>query len=166
MKHGLLILLIFICLPLTSSGQKYNRSAGLRGGLTSGFTYKKFLNQEKAMEAILSFREAGVQLTALREYHEITLLEYSDNFFFMQGYGGHIGFLYTDRYDFLFTKTQYPSKKVTPVIGMDAYLGLEYRIEEFPLVGGIDFKPFIEFSLRDPFSIRMIDFAFFIKYTF
>ena len=143
--------------------QDYYQAVGLRGGVTSGITYKKFLNEMKAMEAILSFKRGGVQLTAVREYHDLTLYKFSDNFYLMKGYGGHVGFYYDEPRSFLkFRFFDENERMFAPVIGLDAYVGLEYRPDQLPVVLGIDYKPFFEFSFV-PFSLNLWDTAFYIK---
>lgn len=165
-KRQFIIAFIFFCGISMVFAQEYEKAVGLRGGLTSGITYKKFLNDIKAMEAIISFRDNGLQVTALREYHQISFLEYGDGFYFIQGYGGHLGFLFADEFNFLFTTVEYQEKRFSPVLGIDGYIGIEYRVQDIPVIGGIDYKPFMEFSLRNPFRLVSWDFAFYIKYTF
>jgi len=163
----LLLILITLIISCNIYTQEYYQSIGFRGSITSGITYKKFLNEMKAMEAIMSFRKNGIQLTALRQYHELTLYKHSDNFYFIHGYGGHIGFIYDHKDEFLFFKKilKEEGRGFAPVVGLDAYLGIEYRMDEFPFTIGFDYKPFIEFSLL-PFKMNLWDFSFSIKYTF
>ena len=160
----LLIILPILLISLNVNSQEYYQSVGLRGGLTSGLTYKKFLNEVKAMEATISFRYEGLQITAIRQFHDLTFYRHSDNFYFIHGYGGHIGIVDSKNKKFLFSTKNYDG--VAPVIGLDAYLGIEYRADNYPFVIGIDFKPFIEFSISPPFDMEIFDFAFFVKYTF
>ncbi len=163
-KYCIIPFLLFIIID--SYSQDYFQAAGFRGGVTSGITYKKFLNEMKAMEAILSFRKGGIQITTIRQYHELTLYKYSDNIYFMRGFGGHLGFFYDKPNTFLkFSFLQNKDRVFAPVIGIDAYFGLEYRADQLPLVFGIDYKPFIEFSLL-PFNMNIWDMAFYIKYIF
>ncbi|MFC2137535.1 hypothetical protein ACFLTE_05105 [Bacteroidota bacterium] len=166
MRKLLLILIIFI-LSFNIYSQEYYQSVGARGSITSGITYKKFLNEMKAMEAIMSFRKSGIQVTALRQYHELTLYKHSDNYYFIHGYGGHVGFIYAHKDEFLlFNRVlKEDGRGFAPVVGLDAYLGLEYRMDQLPFIIGFDYKPFIEFSLL-PFKMNLWDFSFFIKYTF
>ncbi|MFC2087429.1 hypothetical protein ACFLSA_04645 [Bacteroidota bacterium] len=161
-----LLLLFISTISFKTYTQEYSEAFGIRGGLTSGLTYKKFLNEEVAMEAILSFRERGMQMTVVRQLHEITLIEFTDKLFFMKGYGGHLGYTFSDKYRFFFREFNYPHKRFSPVFGMDAYLGMEYRMESFPLALGIDYKPYFEISITHPFQFRIWDIALFIRYSF
>lgn len=86
------ISIILLVLTLTSFSQEYEKSLGLRFGVTTGLTYKKFLDKSRAMEATLSTRQQGFQLTAIRMSHELSLYQYSQHIYFMYGYGGHIGY--------------------------------------------------------------------------
>lgn len=162
-----LLIIPILIISFTSFSQDYYQSVGFRAGFTSGITYKKFLNEMKAMEAIISFRKNGLQITALRQYHEMALTQFSDNIFVMHGYGGHIGFLYAEKDEFLFFSRviKEDSRGVAPVIGLDAYFGFEYRMYELPFTIGIDYKPYIEFSLL-PFKMNIWDIGFYAKYTF
>ena len=45
-------------------------------------------------------------------------------------------------------------------------LDCKYRFEEFPLIVGLDIKPFFEFSTRQIFRLYLPDIAFALKYRF
>ncbi len=167
MRKLLLILLFLIFIFSSMYSQEYIQAIGLRGGYTSGVTYKKFLDEMKSMEAIMSFRKNGLQMTVLRQYHDINIYNKYDKFYFINGYGGHIGFIYAHKDEFLFFDRilKKEGRAFAPVIGIDAYLALEYRVDNLPFTLGLDYKPFIEFSLL-PFKMNLWDFSFFIKYTF
>lgn len=153
---------------VTAFSQNFQREAGLRGGLTSGFTYRQYLDEYLSYESILSFRHAGMQFTMLRQIHEgPSVFDLSNNFNFLYGFGGHAGFFFTDRYSSLgYRNFYYPQRKFSPVLGVDAYAAMEYRMDSYPIVFGLDYKPFFEFSFYDFFKIRLWDFAFTLKYRF
>ncbi len=161
-----LYLLILLIIPLALSAQEYGRSVGVRGGVRSGIVYKQFVEVDRAIMGILSFKKDGIQLTAIREYYDPTVLNISDRFYFSMGYGGHIGFLYTDEYRLIYRDFHYAENKFTPVIGLDAYFGIEYEIKHIPIVVGVDYKPYFEFAVPRFFSLHLGDFAFNIKYMF
>jgi hypothetical protein len=163
MRNFIILILLF---SLPASAQDYFKAAGIRGGLSSGFTYRQHLEPELAYEGILSFRKGGMQLTVLREHIKPALFEFSEDFFFTYGYGGHIGFNYTDNYFFMFQEYYNYRKRFSPLIGVNGYVGLEYRIPVIPLQVGMDLKPFFEFSMFEFFRIVPWDFAFSIKYIF
>jgi hypothetical protein len=163
MKKLFYLILLF---SLPAAAQDYSRAAGLRGGLSSGFTYRQHLEPEIAYEGMLSFRQGGMQFTVLRENIRPAMFEFSDDFFFTFGYGGHLGFNYTDHYIIMFQEYNYYGKRFSPLIGVDGYVGLEYRIPVIPLQVGMDLKPFFEFSMFEFFRLVPWDFAFNIKYIF
>jgi hypothetical protein len=163
MRNLVFLILLF---SLTAHAQNYFRAAGIRGGLSSGFTYRQHLDPELAYEGLLSFRRGGLQLTALRQHIQPALFEFSEDFYFLYGFGGHLGFNYTDNYFFMFHEYNYSQKRFSPLVGMDGYLGLEYHISAVPIQIGLDLKPFFEFSIFEFFRIVPWDCAFSVKYTF
>jgi hypothetical protein len=162
--RNLIYLILLFSLPVAA--QDYFKAAGLRGGLSSGFTYRQHLDPELAYEGILSFRKGGLQFTVLREHIQPALFEFSNDFFFIYGYGGHAGFSYTDNYYIMFQEYNYYQKRFSPLLGVDGYVGLEYRIPVVPIQVGIDVKPFFEFSMFEFFKLVPWDFSFTAKYIF
>ena len=79
-KRQFLLAFIFLCGFSLVFAKEYEKAVGLRGGLTSKITYKKFLNDIKAMEAMISFRVNGPHINALRKHHQITFLEFEMGF--------------------------------------------------------------------------------------
>jgi len=79
-KRQFLLAFIFLCGFSLVFAKEYEKAVGLRGGLTSKITYKKFLNDIKAMEAMISFRVNGLHINTLRKYHQITFLEFEMGF--------------------------------------------------------------------------------------
>ena len=164
MKQTSLLLLLFLSLPLF--GQDYMRTAGLRGGINPGLTYRQFQDPSLAYEGLLSFRGEGLQFTILRQRFEPALWNLSDGFFLVYGYGGHAGFTNAHTYKAFNRNYHYGTNKFSPLIGMDGFLGLEYQFPGLPVQVGVDFKPFIELSLYEFFRINIWDAAFTLKYTF
>ena len=158
------VLLVIDSLPLIS--QEYDRAIGIRGGVTSGFTYRQFLDEEVAMEGLLSFKRGGIQITLLREIHQPGLIEFSDNFLFSYGFGGHVGYIHSDYHYFLTERYYYPQRRYLPVIGMDAFVGLEYVLRVFPLCFSVDYKPFFELFIPGFFHLNPGDFAFSVRFRF
>lgn len=166
LSKSIILIFLFLAAGNLCRGQDFVRAAGVRGGLTSGITYRQFIEPQLSYEAMMSFRENGLQLTVLRQLFEPALLNLSDEFFFVHGYGGHIGFTYTDRYRFVYRDIYYADRKFSPQVGVDAYLGLEYHFPGLPVQVGLDYKPFFSFSLYQFFSLHLGDAAFTLKYTF
>jgi hypothetical protein len=170
MKRSLL--LIFLTLLLVSSkvsGQISTRQAGIRLGYRSGIFYQVSTeagNAEVAYNAMLSFRKNGVQFTGLKIVYETSLDRISPDLFFGWGYGGHIGFIYSDHLQFLGEDYYFHGEKFCPLFGIDGWLGAEYRVHEIPLNISLNIKPFVEITL--PSFVRLMpgDVAVSISYVF
>lgn len=166
MKQKLFFIVILSGISLFACSQEYNGAIGIRGGVASGFTYRRFFDHEIALETILSFRKGGVQVTLLRETHRPTLLEFSDNMLLAFGFGGHVGFSYTDHHNFMFDKYYFDEKKFLPLIGLDGYVGMEYICRKVPLAISLDCKPFFEANIKGMVQLNPFDVGFTIKYWF
>ena len=164
MKHYIITALLLFSIQV--SGQDFMRSAGLRGGLTSGISYRGYLNPELAYEGLMSFRGNGLQFTLLRQHFEPALWHISDGFFVTYGYGGHLGFTNSHTHRNLFQTIHRPDKKFSPLLGLDGYLGIEYHFPGIPVQVGLDYKPFFELSLYQYFQMSPWDVAFTLKYKF
>lgn len=148
----------------------YDRSAGVRLGVTSGMTFKKFMAPEESLEVILSGRRDGIQLTTLYEFHEPMELSFNENFYAFYGLGGHVGYESYDRLNktivsadnstFIFENKSYF------VIGADAIIGLEYRWLSVPCTLGFDVKPYFNFIGLRYTQYRFWDSAITFKYVF
>jgi hypothetical protein len=164
MKNYIITTLLLI--SIQASAQDFDRSAGIRGGLTSGLTFRGHLDPELAYEGILSFRGKGLQFTILRQRFEPALLRLSDDFFITYGYGGHIGFTNSHSYQHLYRTIHRADRTFSPLVGFDGYAGIEYHFPGIPVQVGLDYKPFFEFSLRQYFQMSAWDVAFTLKYKF
>ena len=160
------LIICFVLLSFNTMSQDYFRAAGFRGGYISGFTYKQFLDDEMAVEGLISFKYRGIQATVLRLFHRPALFEFSDNLYFVYGYGGHFGYTYSDKISFFFNRYYYDEEAFYPIIGMDAYFGVEYPVRNYPFVISFNYKPFFEYSIPGFFKVNLSDFAFSFKYTF
>ena len=164
MKHLTILLFLFLSIPL--SGQDYLRTAGIRGGINPGLTYRQFLDPSLAYEGLMSFRGEGIQFTVLRQKFKPALWNFSDGFFLIYGYGCHAGFTDSHTFDVFNRHYHYETNKFSPLAGIDGFLGLEYHFPGLPVQVGLDFKPFIELSLHEFFRMNIWDAAFTLKYTF
>jgi len=170
MKRSLL--LIFLTLLIISakvSGQISTRQAGIRLGYRSGIFYQvssEAGNAEVAYNAMLSFRKNGVQFTGLKIVYETSIDRISPDLFFGWGYGGHIGFIYSDHLQFLGEDYYFHGERFCPLFGIDGWLGAEYRVHEIPLNISLNIKPFVEITL--PSFVRLMpgDVAVSISYVF
>ena len=162
-----LIWLLMLIFCVNTYSQNFTREAGIRGGLSSGFTFRQYLYESLSYEGLLSFRENGLQITLIRQLHVQTYTEYSENIFLVYGYGGHIGYNYSNNFKLFFqNEIIYPQPMFSPLIGVDGFAALEYRLDDLPLTFALDYKPFFELSTRQFFRLSLWDFGFAIKYRF
>jgi hypothetical protein len=161
------VIFLFTVFPLINFAQNYTSCIGIRGGDSWGFTFRIYNDESNATEALLSFRDGGVQFTAMKEVFMPVLLNYSSHFFLYKGYGGHLGYnsWLHDDYNKLNNEFLYHTK-AAPVVGIDGLVGLEYRLFKYPVSGGLEYKPFAELGGRRFFKLNLWDFALTFKYTF
>jgi hypothetical protein len=139
---GLLFLLA--ALSQHASAQKYNTALGARlGSGNYGITLQQRVASRVTIEAIAGLREREYSGTVLGEYH-FGILGPSLNYYF--GAGGHLGH----------------NKDTGGFSGLDALVGIEYKIAFLPVAVSFDFKPTLEFGSDDyarfptAFSIRYV----------
>jgi hypothetical protein len=166
------LLQIFILLLTTFSvanGQLANRQAGFRIGYRSGLFYQMSTeagNAEIAYNALVSFNNHGLQFTGLRIVYETSLNSVSPNLYFAWGYGGHLGFIYSDHVKFMGESYYFPYERFCPLFGADGWLAAEYRIHDIPLVVSLNIKPFIELTIPSFVRIMPGDIGVSISYVF
>lgn len=162
------LILCLMALGLTNYAQQQEFAAGVRGGLSSGLTFQNFYTPDEDVKILLSFREGGMQLTGLMEIYKPVMLSYQDQFFMYYGAGVHAGYTryHHNRWrdDNKYGSYYYP--RTRPVLGADAIIGIEYRVEQIPITVGFDYKPFFEFFGQQFFRLSFSDFAFTLKYNF
>lgn len=164
MRNFLFTLLIF--LSLQSYGQFYPLEAGGLGGVSSGLSFRAYLNEHISYEALLSFRNEGAQLHLFRQTHsELHYME-EGSVNLVYGFGSHVGFYYSDTYTVFFQNVNFGRTLFSPVLGTDGFVGIEYRFHEIPISFGLIYKPYMELSYRQIFVINLWDFGFTFKYRF
>jgi hypothetical protein len=170
MKKEIFTLFITMVLfPSLLSGQMRMQQAGLRLGYRSGIFYQisgDAGNAEIAYNAMLGFRKNGIQITGLRIVYEDSFNRFSPDLFFGWGYGGHLGFVYTDNVRFLGERYYFYHERFCPLFGIDGWISAEYRVPQIPLNVSLNMKPFVE--LTTPSFVRIVpwDFAISISYVF
>lgn len=160
------LFLFVLAYPFILYGQ--NREAGLRSGYRGGIFYQvtgEYGNTESGYNALLSF-DRGLQITGLRVIYENALSGISPDLYFAWGYGGHAGFMYTNRFNYLQERIAFTRERFCPVIGGDGWLSAEYRFREIPVNISLNVKPFAELIL--PVFVRIIpwDIGLSISYVF
>jgi len=164
MKYITLVILLF-CITRGLS-QDYHSAIGLRGGYSSGISYKRCLNDEIAYEGIFTIKNLGIQVTGLKEFHQPLLWKQSDKLYFVYGYGGHLGFFNRYYYHRFMSPFNRPIRSNISyfVTGLDALLGIEYRFIRFPFLAGVEYKPFFHLFGPNYFNMYLADVAITFKY--
>lgn len=149
------ISLVLSCLfsPFLVLGQdNYDHSLGVRGGNPSGITYKTFLERYTGYEIILganfSHPKPAITVTGLYEYNHPL---------------GH----YTNLYGGLGMTMGGGEKFVWHI---DAILGIEYLLSNFPVVLALDYKPMYSLLQRklgkNDKGFGLFEYGISARYTF
>lgn len=132
-----LIITMLAMMGTAAYAQDYQTSVGIRGTFVSGLTVKHFIEEEAALEGIVSFGRWGLSLTGLYEIHARAFDTQGLSWYY--GGGGHIGNS-NDDYPRVDEKGEFM------VIGVDGIIGLEYKIQEIPISFSADYKPSLNFT--------------------
>ena len=160
-----LLLIIFLIPGFFLCAQDFNQAIGIRGGLSSGFEYRFFSDDANSYKLLLSTRDRGLQLHALKEFHQYYLFDFSDQLVFFSGAGLHVGFESWDIIRYQHNTSWYETRNAL-LAGIDGLAGLEYIFYEAPISLGIEVKPYFDVFGRETFNIQLFDFAFTLKYLF
>jgi hypothetical protein len=167
MKKLLLLFITIICiLPANLSAQA--NQAGIRAGYRSGLFYQINSSAGNAgigYQALLSFNNAGLQLTGLKIIYGTRLDELSSDLYLAWGYGAHAGFgnFYRERYGMDYI---YHERVFSPMIGIDGWGAIEYRFNEIPMNISLNVKPYIELSFPAVVRFMPVDFGLSVSYVF
>lgn len=167
MRNFLLLTFLLFGIVFTSSAQDYDRAIGLRGGPSNGLNFKQSIGDDKALEFILSSRWnrhwRGWKFTGLYEVYRRDIAVEGLTWYF--GGGLHVGAYRQWGYwgGPGWGNTYYYSDLVIGP-GLDAILGLEFKLPDIPLAVSLDWKPEINFWRYNAFW--MDEFALSIRYTF
>ncbi|HVN58558.1 MAG TPA: hypothetical protein VMT63_09695 [Bacteroidales bacterium] len=166
---SLLLIVITFFLPEKANGQFTSRQAGLRLGYRSGIFYQAGTgagNAEVAYNAMISFQKNGIQLTGMKIIYESSFTRFSPEVYFSWGYGGHLGYLYSDHVKAMGEDYYFNGPRFCPLIGVDGWLSAEYRLHQIPLVMSLNYKPFIELTVPGFIKLTPWDFALSVSYVF
>jgi len=170
MKKLSILIFITICIcPTFLSGQMATRQAGIRAGYASGIFYQATEyagNAEVGYNLMLSFRNQGLQFTGLRIVTGPSINAISPDLFFVWGYGGHVGFIYTDHLGYMGERYYLQRDRFCPIFGVDGWLAAEYRFHEIPLNISLNIKPFVELTIPAFFRVMPADFGISVSYIF
>ncbi|MFZ5941399.1 MAG: hypothetical protein ACOYXB_12580 [Bacteroidota bacterium] len=161
-----IVFLLIISLCSVASGQVYLKEAGFRTGLTPGLLLRVNLEEELSYDMLLSFRGAGAQLHLIRQVNNELMYTRTGTLHLFYGFGAHAGFSFTDHYNILFRTIYFGQRVFSPLAGVDGYASVEYRLFDAPFSFGLDFKPYMEVSLSQIFTVNIWDFALTARYRF
>ncbi len=163
MKKTILILLVVLAGKL-ATGQYYEKHFGVRIGNTTGFSFKAIKDERLGMEAIIGFRNGGMQVYGLVESYRKVFTSSTDGMRLFFGPGAHVGFTAYRYYNGYGYHNDGPLR-FYPVLGLDAIVGLEYNFPMTPVVIAIDFKPFVELEGFHKFRANAWDFGIRVSYS-
>jgi len=119
----------------------YLSALGARGGPLYGITYKHFFAPYNAIEIIAGSEWNGYSLTGLYEFEKE--FKAVNGLYWFIGAGLNAG-VYQKKYYFI--EKQYATDLSTiEAAGVDAIVGLEYKISVIPLCISLDIKPIYNF---------------------
>ncbi|MCF7833130.1 MAG: hypothetical protein K9N05_06110 [Candidatus Marinimicrobia bacterium] len=155
MKKLLVIVMIMILAVSFAFAQEKatKMDAGLRGGGSNGITGRYFMSESNAIEAIVGWRNAGLVITGLYEFHKPLKIGEVEGLSWFFGGGAHVGF------------TAWWTTALT--LGIDGIIGVGYDLEpliNFPLSVTLDYKPALSFI--GTWGTSWGDAAFSIRYTY
>lgn len=144
---------LFLCFlfSFNSFGQAtYQRSFGLRLGLSSGLTYKGFIKNEYSYELALISRIGEKNTYALGMFNWNTNI--GNGYTFYSGLGLHIG------------SKDVGLGQTTFAMGIDGVLGVEYSFYKSPFVFAVEYKPQLDL-LPPPSELWFDEFAICFRYV-
>lgn len=145
----------------------YRTAIGIRFGYTSGLTVKHFFNNGNAFEGIVGTWANAFSLTGLYEWHVPSSV---NGLKWYYGVGAHAT-VYREGYYYYnegrngrpFRYYRYDDNGTG--VGVDAILGIEYKIPPIPFALSLDLKPNIEFNTNNR-VYGALDPGLGIKFTF
>ncbi|WP_374166654.1 hypothetical protein [Arcticibacter sp. MXS-1] len=139
-----------------TANAQYKNALGVRVGDYTGISFKTFLQQDRALDLILGFKDkssySAIRFTGLYEVHKPIPFE-DGTLQWYYGGGASIGgidYKNIDKNDFL--------------LSADGVLGLDYRFAEAPINVSFDWKPALQFTPDADFKAGQ--FGFSVRVTF
>jgi hypothetical protein len=115
------------------SSNTYKKAFGVKM-YPGALTYKKFNQNNTAIEGIGYFNLDGFSLTMLKEFHNpIVDVE---NLSWYYGYGAHLG-IWSDEWK----KNNVKTNNSNIAVGFDGIIGLDYKFSNAPFNVSIDWQP-------------------------
>jgi len=162
----LYIIILLLSTSASAFSQFFAKEVGIRGGYSGGITFRINLEEDLSYEGQLCYRDQGAIFTVLRQQHTEIGMDRFVNWEFLYGFGVHAGFYFTDSYRILFREIYFGREIFTPVVGMDGYVGIDYKLVDLPMSFGVSFQPHMELSLKQVFGLNLWDFGLHVRYMF
>lgn len=142
MKKYIILSIMLLIVSFDGFAQKYGRAAGLRIGnrATVGLTIQQRVLPQTTIEGLLTLgvRDREVAATALVEYHKPFFGKKAKSFNGYIGAGGHVGAVPGDG----------------AFSGLDAIMGVEYKLPLLPLLISADIKPRVNIGHAKTFQFQ------------
>jgi len=136
MKTTILTSILFAGILLQANSQSLGTSYTTAIGVKvypASLSVKHFVQQNNAIEGLLTFWESGNRLIGLYEIHGD--INNAAGLKWYIGPGAHIGF-WNDTW-----KKNNPTRESGMVVGVDGILGLDFKFKNVPLNMSIDWQP-------------------------
>lgn len=160
-----LFIILLLVLPSIGFAQVFENAVGIRGGLTAGFEYRFYTDDANSFKFLLGTHDGGVQIHALKEFHQYDLFSFTDRLVLIYGAGLHVGY---EQWEKRYIEGNYTwdEDRTAFLVGLDGLIGLEYLFSEVPVSVGFEAKPYFDLLGREMFNVQLFDFAFTVKYLF
>ena len=150
-----MLFVTYTAFPVFSQVKGNPLMIGIRAGISSGLTVKKFFNSKFSNETILATRFKGYHLTSLIQWHKDLG---TPKFSAFLGAGAHVSLINGKEVAWYHDEQQH----IMP--GFDINFGIEYYFSKLPLNFSIDWKPSVGFVGK---TLKTIDGAgFSLRYYF
>lgn len=133
MMKTILILAILLVSFLNSKAQSFDKLVGVRMGYSNGLFYEMEKDDMESYRFMYSVREGGSSFTAMKITRKYKVDELPKQVSLYYGYGGHVGF---SKWDEKVNDPKYGyywQKRSSPVLGLDAIIGLSYDLVKQPI---------------------------------
>jgi hypothetical protein len=142
MKNLLFSTVIILGFTSTLTAQ-YDNAIGLRFGLPSGVTYKKFISADHALEGILHLG-SGIGATAMYQIYASAFNV--PNLRWYYGYGAHVHIMSGKNNNIPYRFGRNDNENNSLDLGINGVIGLDYKFENAPINLSIDATPMIGFN--------------------
>jgi hypothetical protein len=149
MRKTLFLAIVFTCMAISrlsaqSMGDSYQTAIGVKFW-PGALSIKHFTQQNTALEGLINFWDRGFRFTGLYELHQN--IEGAPGLRWYVGPGAHIGWYNGTTFHDHF----YGNGALS--LGIDAVLGLDYKISGAPIAVSIDVQPFFELLEHPYFDV-------------